>query len=120
MRTLLLAVLLLPVLALSQPCFSPGCGGEVCVGPGPCGPVNPGPVGPTELCLPEGCALVAYAWHGDMALAGAQLPNGYPLLGWAGPCLSADRAQCPNIFIQAFDDLRTNALRANRAQRFAP
>ena len=89
----------------------------VCVSPA-LGCEDPQPMGPVELCLPEGCTLVSYSWLGDMALAGATLPNGYPVIGWSGPCLSADRAQCPNILMQAWTDLQLNALRANRAQSF--
>ena len=90
------------------PCFSPACGPEL--------PIQP--TGPAELCLPEGCNTVGYGWYGDMAVAASQLPNGYPIMGWSGPCLSADRSQCPNIFVQAWTDLQLNALRANRAQGF--
>jgi hypothetical protein len=90
----------------------PGCRGEAPVAPGV------GPFGPTELCLPEACSPVAYFWIGAKAVAESTLPNGYEVLGWAGPCLNEDRALCPDILNQAFNDLRMNALRANRAQNF--
>lgn len=92
-------------------------------GPAPCieqcvpAHVAPLPTGPAELCLPAGCTPISYDWQGDMAIASTVLSSGYPVIGWAGPCRSADR-QCPDILNQAADDLRVNALRANRAQGF--
>lgn len=91
-------------------------------GPGPCIPgcVSGGelPIGPVELCLPEGCQPIRYSWLGNIVIAESQLTNGYSVLGWAGPCLNVDRLQCPDIMNQAAADLRTNALRSNRAQSF--
>ena len=85
---------------------------EPCPGPAGCGQ----PIGPPILCIRDHCQPVQYSWTGDLAIAESMLPNGYSVLGWAGPCLSEDRSQCQDIFNQAFADLRINALRANRAQ----
>lgn len=92
-------------------------------GPGPCIPgciANPNPPipGPAELCLPDGCQPIQYSWTGDIVVAESQLVNGYAVLGWAGPCVHADHALCPNIYEQAFQDLQINALRTTRAQDF--
>lgn len=89
---------------------------QVCPGPGNCVPTEP--TGPAELCLPEGCQPVRYAWFGNLVVAESALPNGYAVMGWSGPCLELTRAQCPDIANQAFADLRTAALRAHRAQRY--
>jgi hypothetical protein len=103
----LFLILTLPTVAYSQACF----------GPGGCQP-NPQPTGPTELCLPAGCTPVVYSWNGDFAVSQSTLPNGYPVAATIGPCLNPDRSACPDIFNQAFDAMRTNALQANRAQRY--
>ena len=100
----------------SGPQFGPGGCVPGCVGE-PSVPPSPDLSGPGELCLPEGCQPVVYSWLGTMVVAGSRLPNGYSVLGWAGPCLDSYQ-QCPDIFNQAFTDLRLNALRANRAQRY--
>lgn len=121
----LLAVALLITTSLSFAANCPdgqiwkSCSGTS-AGPGPCVAgciVNPLP-GPAELCLPEGCQPVMYSWTGDIVVAESQLMNGYSVLGWAGPCVHADHAQCPDIFNQAFQDLQINSLRSNRAQSF--
>lgn len=102
---LLVSVLVLSSSAYAQACFSPGC---------PTGePAQP--IGPTELCLPDGCQPVTYSEIGGFTLAGSFLSNGYPIIGWSGPCLSET---CPDIRNQAFSDLEMNAKRANRAQRY--
>ena len=130
MKKLLLGLLFAPVLAFVQTCpigqtwedcsgpqfgpgpCTPGCRGEVVV------PPSKGPFGPSELCITETCKPVTYFWVGAKAVAESRLPNGYEVLGWAGPCLNEDRSQCPDILNQAFNDLLDNALRANRAQTF--
>ncbi len=107
MKNLILAIVFIPSITLAQdPCFSPGCG-----------PIAD-PTGPAELCLPSGCTSVNYQWVGDIATSNSILSNGYQVIGWAGPCKSVDRTQCPNILNQAFDDLTTNALRVNRLLNF--
>jgi hypothetical protein len=129
MRVLLLSLLVLfsaSVLAQSCPegqifnsCDGPQTGPGQCI-PGCVAvgvpPVVSEPIGPTELCISGACRPVGYLWIGNLVIAEAQLPNGYAVMGWSGPCGFADRSQCPDILNQAFNDLRTNALRANRAQ----
>lgn len=102
MKTCMLLMGLSLSFTASAQCFSPGCG-------------TPLPNGPAELCIREACQPVRYSWLGTMAVAESTLPNGYNVLGWAGPCAEAS-LNCPDILNQAFADLRTNALRANRAQ----
>jgi len=128
-RSLFLVAVSIPALSFAQSCpvgqVYDDCN-HTSVGPGPCIPGcvasgNPIPpvdelTGPAELCIHEACQSVSYRWAGDLVIAESQLANGYEVLGWAGPCLSTDRAQCPDILNQAFEDLRINALRANRAQ----
>lgn len=70
---------------------------------------------PDTLCFPAGCSPVAYEWSDTFRLAKSALPNGYPTMGWSGPCVSGD---CPEIDQQAFESLFWNARQANRAQRF--
>lgn len=126
-KLLVAALLMNSSLAFGQSCpdgqIFNSCDGPQ-FGPGPCIPGcivsgNPPPsnepTGPSELCIREECRSVAYSWMGNIAIAESELPNGYRVLGWAGPCANADRS-CPDILNQAFNDLRTNALRANRAQ----
>jgi hypothetical protein len=125
MKKLFAALLLLPALSFAQACPE-GQKYDACQGtrPGPaictpgCVPIsNDEPTaGPSLLCIRDECQLVRYSWTGDLAIAESQLANGYSVLGWAGPCVHADRSQCPDIFNQAFQDLKTNALRSNRAQ----
>ena len=132
MKKVFLGVLLAPMLAFAQTCPTgqtwddcsapqfgpggcvPGCRGESVVTPGT------GPFGPSELCIHLVCSPVTYFWVGAKAVAESRLPNGYEVLGWSGPCLNEDRSQCPDILNQAFNDLRTNALRVYRAQSFNP
>jgi hypothetical protein len=120
------ALCALPIVSHAQSCaagqYYDDCRGTS-IGPAPCvpgcrGEALLGPVGPGELCIRDACSPVVYFWVGDKAVAESRLANGYEVLGWAGPCLSEDRALCPDILNQAFTDLRTNALRANRAQNF--
>lgn len=99
-------------------CSGPQFGGGGCI-PGcagvPSEPVIPNePVGPNELCLPD-CQPVTYAWLGNIVIAQSRLSNGYSVLGWSGPCFDPS---CPDIMNQAWNDLRMNAVRANRAQRY--
>lgn len=104
MKTILTAALLLTSsLAYAQ-----------CFGPGGCSP-EPVIAGTAELCFPEGCQPVQYSRRGQFMLAESTLPNGYAVLGWAGPCMDTD---CPDLLYQAAADLELNAKRANRAQRY--
>lgn len=101
--------------------IAPAAYAVTCAGPAyPCEnpPVFTEPTGPVELCLPTGCSPVVYELVGDFVSAQSTLPNGYPVAGIVGPCLTADRSQCPDIGNQAFIALKLNALQANRAQRF--
>lgn len=85
-----------------------------CFGPGGC--IEPEPIaGPSLLCLPEGCHPVNYTEINGFTVAESTLPNGWPVLGWSGPCTTGS---CPDIRNQAFSDLEMNAKRANRAQRW--
>lgn len=77
---------------------------------------SPDVTGPDALCVSAYCHSVAYQWAGDFALAQSALGNGYAVIGIAGPCFAEDRSLCPDIFNQAFNDLRLKALQANRAQ----
>lgn len=99
--------------------FSSAAFADPCFGPGGCDPTEPtGPNGPAQLCIASVCAPVVYSWTGNIAVAESTAPSGYQVIGWSGPCGYTDRTQCPDIFNQAFADLRTNALRAHRAQRY--
>lgn len=88
-------------------------------GPGSC---VPGCVGvelvPREgqafLCLLGSCTPVEYQLNNGFAFAFSQLPNGYRVVGWSGPCADV----CPDLLNQAFSDLELNAKRAYRAQRY--
>lgn len=86
-------------------------------------PVNPPlpeePTGPVRLCIDGWCESVIYEWYKDFALATWTNPTGYPIMGWAGPCLEAQTSSCPDIFNQAFLDLRLNALRVHRGIRYS-
>jgi hypothetical protein len=123
MKKLWLGLLFAPALSFAQAC-PPGQYYDDCnrasVGPGACIPGCRGEAsaGPAQLCIQDTCKPVTYFWVGARAIAESWLPNGYEVLGWAGPCLNEDRSQCPDIFNQAYADLRNNALRANRAQTF--
>jgi hypothetical protein len=96
MRNALLSLLLIPALANSEPCFSPSC-------------TEP----EYQLCFAT-CQPVTFTNHGQFLLATSQLPNGYPVIGWSGPCFG----DCPDLKNQAFADLELNAKRVNRAQRY--
>jgi hypothetical protein len=82
-----------------------------CFGPGGCTE----PVTESLLCFPEGCSPVYYYEYNRFTVAESTLPNGFPTMGWSGPCLVD---VCPDIKNQAFSDLEMNAKRANRAQRY--
>lgn len=107
MGVLISGLVLLSISSQAEPCF----------GPGGCVPEKP-PIGPAQLCLPSGCAPVYYEWSGDFAIARSALPNGYPVASVIGPCFYPDRSKCPDIFNQAFQSLKVNALHINRAQRY--
>ena len=129
---LLLAMAVFAPMAYSQP--APECEWNDCsgpqVGPGPCTPgwvcpltpVKPPisglPLGPEKVCLgASGCFPVRYSLFGWFMIAESVLPNGYPMMGWAGPCIF-DEEVCPDIGNQAYTDLRLNALGVHRALRF--
>jgi hypothetical protein len=97
MRNALLSLLFIPSLVMAEPCFSPAC-----------------PVPEYQLCFAT-CAPVQFTTVGAFTLASSQLPNGYPVVGWSGPCFDGN---CPDVKNQAFADLELNAKRANRAQRY--
>lgn len=107
LRTIYVSVL---GLAMSMPVWACNQG----FGPGGCVDL-PEPLGPVELCILD-CLPVSYVQFGNFALAKSQLSNGFEVMGWAGPCWSAELGQCPDIYHQAFEDLHTNAQRVNRAQ----
>lgn len=132
MKSLILAAAL-----LSTASFGAGFGpaGDLCpdgqvydactgtsAGPGPCIPgciaAPIGPIGPAQLCIANVCAPVVYGWEGDIATAQSTAPSGYQVIGWSGPCGYSNRSQCPDIFNQAFEDMRMNALKVHRAQNF--
>lgn len=78
-------------------------------------PSNTAPVaGPAELCVNDDCSPVIYSWIGGIVVAETYFNGGYQVIGWAGPCIDND---CPNIQALAFDDLKVNVFRANRAKR---
>lgn len=121
-----------PGCRLVDPAPSPKCRWETCegpqVGPGPCVPgwvcpvkppvTPPAPIGPPQLCLgASGCFPVLYRADGGFLIAESVLPNGYRVMGWAGPC-GGPISSCPDIGNQAHSDLRMNALRIHRGLRF--
>ena len=113
MMIVMIFLFTLPLSAHAGTCAGPA------VGPGGCPDTPPNqPAGPPELCLPGGCTPVSYFWHGDFVTAQATLPDGYPVAGVIGPCLSPDRSQCPGILNQAFSAMQINALQAHRARRY--
>jgi hypothetical protein len=116
MKYLALLAFIFTVNANAQTCAGPApCDYQPpCFGPGGCQPPAE-PVGPAELCLPDGCTPVVYEWQDAFMTATSALPNGYPVRGTAGPCL---KEYCPNIGFQAFGKLLSNALDADRAQRY--
>lgn len=112
-----------------------------CFGPA-CGPVSV----PSEICFPQGCSTVVYHTVTSRAVinsvriylvAEAVVPGtqvssdgtcvgpapcvteGFPTMGWSGPCNSTDLSTCPDIYNQAYSDMVTNAKRINRAYREA-
>lgn len=95
-----------------------------CFGPAGCTEDPTISYGPSQLCLSAelGCATVYYSQLGAADGSGAWFAvaqstiRGYSVLGSAGPCLVSE--VCSNIYQQAYDALRTNALMANRAMRF--
>lgn len=133
MKTLLFAALLFPFAVLASfcpedyrynDCSGPQFGGGGCVpgcepdftyvGPAPLPPLPP-VVEARQLCFPVGCAPVRFTWLSKFVIAESALPSGYPVMGWAGPCLSG---QCPEIEEQAYQNLWWNSRMANRAARF--
>lgn len=103
MKYITLLALILSSSAYAQGCFGPAC----------TPPEQPEPE--AWLCLPEGCQPVVYSEINRFTIAESFLPNGYPVLGWSGPCL---QDVCADVKNQAFTDLELNAKRANRAQRY--
>jgi hypothetical protein len=127
---LLLAMAVFAPLAYSQP--APDCTWNDCsgtqVGPGPCThgwvcPLIPPPSAPPiarplELCLgAAGCVPVSYRLDGAFVIAESALPNGYPVMGFAGPFFGSVE-ESPGIWENAFQRLVVEARAANRAQRF--
>lgn len=130
MKSILLAALLA---AASVPAVA-----GTCAGPAFCDstPADPSPPvaepghGPGQLCLSaeSGCVPIVYlkqvvpgpaagpAAPPYFALALSSV-DGYPVLGWAGPCLSG--WECPAIYDAAYADLRAVALKARRNIRYA-
>lgn len=103
MKRIALVLAFVPALAFSQ----------ICPGPGGCIPTEP--TGPSELCFREVCVPVTYSQFGANLIIAESTVAGYPVIGWAGPCLKQSLSECPDILNQAFEDLRINALRALRA-----
>jgi len=90
-------------------------------GPGPCvvgcrpvgGFVPPPAVGVEQLCFPAGCRNVVFTWVNRFLVAESTLPCGYPVMAFAGPCLTPP---CPVLKEVAMDGLKWNAKQANRAR----
>ena len=103
-------------------CFAmPPVLAQTCAGPGPCVPGSGQLIGPDSLCLAKVCQPVRYAQLDDFVTAVSALPDGYPVMGWAGPCHTPNLAQdCPAIAGEAFLDLKNGALHEYRARRTAP
>lgn len=76
------------------------------------------PVSGNALCFPDGCSAIAFTWVGLFRVAQSTLPNGYPVLGFSGPCLNYNG--CDEIDVQAESSLFWNARQAHRAQRYQP
>lgn len=69
----------------------------------------------TQICFVSlGCFPVSYQENGYFLVAKVTLPIKFDVLGWAGPC-AGPISSCTDIKRQAYDDLRTNAMRAMRA-----
>lgn len=85
-----------------------------CFGPGGCSPGVS--YGPSRVCIGTACVPIEYFIWDRFVLAKARLPtNGYPQLGWSGPCFDVDVLQCPGAWGQAAQDLELNLLRIHRA-----
>ena len=97
------------VLSLFASSAYSGCGG---FGPGGCEfPVTP--VETTErFCFAGVCNNVVGEWFGDFYVVSSQLPTGFGVIGWGGPCPSLN---CPDIANQALRNLESNADQINRA-----
>ena len=101
----------------SGPQFGPGGCTPGCVIDPDYNPANPvEPTAPDQVCIREDCYAVSYHWLDRCVIATAKIGElNYQVIGWAGPCLSEQNADCPDIKNQAHRNLVTNALRANRA-----
>jgi hypothetical protein len=137
MKALILALIfgllagLFAVSALAQTCpegfYFETCEGPQVGGSGPCvpgcypdlslPPTPPPPAESRQLCFPAGCAPVTYTWFRRFLIAESELPSGYPMMGFSGPCISGS---CPEIQEQAYQNLFWNARQANRAARYQP
>ena len=103
------AVVMLVLTALLPPIAAAGCGG---FGPGGC-EFPPAPVVSAErFCFDGVCNPADGQWVGDFYVMTSQIPNGFGVMGWGGPC--PDR-NCPDIGNQALRDLAANADQINRA-----
>ncbi len=89
-------------------------------GPGPT--CDPPPVSvidrPSDMCFPDGCRPITYTVNGLFVIAQSELPNGFQVLGYAGPCHSFGLTQCPAIYRQAAERMRVDAEQQNRAQGY--
>ena len=104
-----------------EDCSGPQFGGGGCI-PGWVYPVAPPvdsatSVAPDVLCIGQDCAPVSYRIDGHFVIAESALPNGYPVMGFAGPFFGSVEGS-PGIWENAFQRLVVEARTANRAQRF--
>lgn len=71
--------------------------------------------GPDKLCSGINCIHINYTIVGKFVIAEGQLKNGYPQLGWSGPCENEDVSTCPDLWYYAAQDLEINLIRINHA-----
>lgn len=111
----LISALLLSFTAFAE-CIPSGFGPNPnsCIDPAPQVPLDR----PTDMCFPDGCRPIVYAESGRFVVAKSELPNGFEVLGYAGPCHVADLMQCPAIYRQAAERMRVDAEQQNRAQGY--
>lgn len=86
-------------------------------GPGPI--CDPAPINkPVDMCFPDGCRPINYTVQGAFVIAQSELPNGFQVLGYAGPCHTGNVIDCPAIYQQAAERMRVDAEQQNRAQGY--